>query len=88
MYNIRIAKDRENFIKEAAKEDDSCDVDAICDSIPDIIAYIMELEEKVRGYRGQTQKLQSDVYDLQRKLNNLKSQKFRLAKKKGKTLHQ
>lgn len=84
MYNIRIIKDRDNLLKEAAKEDENCDVDAVCDSIPDIIAYVRELEEKVRGYRGQTQKLQSDVQDLHRKVNNLKSQKFRQNKKKGK----
>ena len=84
MYDIRILKDRENLIKEAAKEDDSCDVDVVCDSIPDIIAYVRELEEKIRGYRGQTQKLQSDVHELNRKVNNLKSQKFRQNKKKGK----
>jgi predicted nuclease with TOPRIM domain len=84
MYNIRILKDRENLLKEAVKDDDSCDVDVVCDSIPDIIAYVTELEEKVRGYRGQTQKLQSDVQDLHRKVNNLKSQKFRQIKKKGK----
>ncbi len=84
MYNIRILKDRENLIKEAAKEDDSCDVDVVCDSIPDIIAYVRELEEKVRGYRGQTQQQQAKIQDLERKVNNIKSQKFRQIKKKGK----
>lgn len=84
MYNIRILKDRENLIKEAAKDDDSCDVDVVCDSIPDIIAYIRELEEKVRGYRGQTQQQQAKIQDLERKVNNIKSQKFRQIKKKGK----
>ena len=84
MYNIRILKDRENLIKEAAKDDDSCDVDVVCDSIPDIIAYVRELEEKVRGYRGQTQQQQAKIQDLERKVNNIKSQKFRQIKKKGK----
>ena len=84
MYNIRLDKDRKAILTESAKEGDDCNVDAVCDSIPDVILYVAELEEKVRGYRGQTQKLQADVRFLEGKINNLKSQKFRQNKKKGK----
>jgi hypothetical protein len=84
MYNIRLQKDRTNIVLDAAKLEDFCPVDAICDSIPDIMLYVTELEEKVRGYRGQTQKLQADIRFLEGKVNNLKSQKFRQNKKKGK----
>jgi hypothetical protein len=84
MYNIRLDKDRKSILAEAAKEGDDCEVDAVCDSIPDILMYVTELEEKIRGYRGQTQKLQADVRFLENKVNNIKSQKFRQIKKKGK----
>lgn len=84
MYNIRLDKDRKSILLDAAKLEDECPVDAVCDSIPDVILYVTELEEKVRGYRGQVQKLQADVRFLEGKVNNLKSQKFRQNKKKGK----
>ena len=83
MYNIRDLKQRERMILEADKDGDFCDVDLICDSIPSVIEYVKELEDRIRGYKGQTQKLQADIKDLERKLNNAKSQKFRLAKKRG-----
>jgi hypothetical protein len=84
MYNLRDLKQRERFIIDADKDGDACPVDAICDSIPDVVTFIRELEEKVRGYRGQVQKLEADKRDLERKVNNIKSQKFRQIKKKGK----
>jgi hypothetical protein len=63
-------------------DDDACPVDDICDSIPAILDYIKILEGKIREYKSVTQKLNSDVRELERRLNNVKSQKFRILKKK------
>lgn len=84
MFNLRDTKQRNRIIIEANKDGDACPVDLICDSIPDIVLFISELEEKIRSYKNQVQKLHADIHELERKLNNVKSQKFRLAKKKGK----
>jgi hypothetical protein len=84
MYNLRKVKDRESIVRDANLDGDDCPVDGICDSIPDIVKVIFELEEQIKGYKGQIQKLQADNRELDRKLNNVKSQKFRYLKKKGK----
>jgi len=84
MYNIRITKDRENLLKEAAKEDDNCDVDAVCDSIPDMLEYVRYIEEKNKNQKSTIQRLEAEKKELERKINNVKSQKFRQIKKKGK----
>lgn len=84
MYNIRIPKDRKNIIEDAAKFEDFCPVDAICDSIPSILEYVVELEEKLKLNSVLIQKLQADKRDLERRINNVRSQKFRQIKKKGK----
>jgi septal ring factor EnvC (AmiA/AmiB activator) len=73
--------------EDAALEGDDCPVDDICDSIPAILNYLQSLEGRVRESKSTIQKLEADNRDLERRLNNTKSQKFRLAKKKGKTLH-
>ncbi len=73
--------------EDAALEGDDCPVDDICDSIPAILGYLQSLESKVRESKSTIQRLEAEKRDLERRLNNTKSQKFRLAKKKGKTLH-
>jgi predicted nuclease with TOPRIM domain len=73
--------------EDAALEGDDCPVDDICDSIPAILNYLQTLEGKVRESKSTIQRLEAEKKDLERRLNNTKSQKFRLAKKKGKTLH-
>lgn len=69
-------------------EGDACPVDDICDSVPQIITYIKSLDDKIRTQKNDIQRLQADLRDAERRINNLKSQKFRICKKKGKTLHQ
>lgn len=78
--------------EDAAWEGDECPVDEICDSIPAILNYLQSLEGKVRDSKSTIQRLESEKREsekreLERRLNNTKSQKFRIAKKKGKTLH-
>lgn len=73
--------------EDAALEGDDCPVDDICDSIPAILDYLQSLEGRVRESKSTIQRLEAEKRDLERRLNNTKSQKFRLAKKKGKTLH-
>lgn len=73
--------------EDAALEGDDCPVDDICDSIPAILDYLQSLEGKVRESKSTIQRLEAEKRDLERRLNNTKSQKFRIAKKKGKTLH-
>lgn len=73
--------------QDAALEGDDCPVDEICDSIPAILDYLQSLEGRVRESKSTIQRLEAEKRDLERRLNNTKSQKFRLAKKKGKTLH-
>jgi hypothetical protein len=73
--------------EDAALEGDDCPVDDICDSIPAILNYLQSLEGKARDSKSTIQRLEAEKRDLERRLNNTKSQKFRIAKKKGKTLH-
>jgi len=73
--------------EDAALEGDDCPVDDVCDSIPAILDYLQSLEGRVRDSKSTIQRLESEKRDLERRLNNTKSQKFRIAKKKGKTLH-
>lgn len=87
MYDIQYNNNRQRLLDDAALEGDECPVDEICDSIPLIIQVVKNLEEKNRSYKGEIQRLNALVKELERKLNNTKSQKFRIAKKKGKTLH-
>jgi len=75
------------LLQDASIEGDDCPVDDICDSIPAIHNFIMSLQGIVREYKSTVQRLESEKRDLERRLNNTKSQKFRIAKKKGKTLH-
>lgn len=84
MYNIRITKDRINIIKDADKDGDMCPVDAICDSIPDIVKYVKSLEDIISEYKTNNQKLHADVNFYKNKLNNVRSQKARRLIKKGK----
>lgn len=83
-YDITIHNSRTQLIKDSAIETDECPVDDICDSIPNIIKYIQELEGKIRELKSQNQQLQAKCSDYERRVNNLKSQKQRRLKKKGK----
>jgi hypothetical protein len=87
-YDISNIFHRKLILEHASMEGDGCPVDDICDSIPSIINYIMLLEEQLRSAKSERQRLQAELSDAHRKINNLKSQKFRVAKKKGKTLYQ
>jgi hypothetical protein len=74
---------RQKLLADAALEGDDCPVDEVCDSIPSIVRYIVELEGKVRDYKTHNAKLSADLGDAERRINNLKSQKQRRLKKKG-----
>ena len=87
LYDIEIINSRVKLLKHAELEGDDCPVDDICDSIPMIIRYVQQLEDKLRNYKNQNAKICADLGDAERRINNLKSQKFRITKKKGKTLH-
>jgi len=80
-------KHRDLLLAHASLDGDDCPVDDLIDSIPNIISYIRSLEESVRVYKSNNQQLSSELADARRKINNIKSQKFRIAKKRGKTLH-
>lgn len=84
LYDIRNIDIRQKLIEAAALEGDDCPVDDVCDSIPLIIRYIQELESSLRTYKSTNAKLSADLHDAERKINNLKSQKFRRLKKRGK----
>jgi hypothetical protein len=73
--------------EDAALEGDDCPVDDICDSVPAILDYLQSLEGRVRDSKSTIQRLEAEKRELERRLNNTKSQKFRIAKKKGKTLY-
>lgn len=84
MYNIKNKKDRERIVIDADRDGDACPVDAICDSIPEIVNYINTLENIIKDIKTELQKANADVNFYRNKLNNVKSQKFRYLKKKGK----
>jgi FtsZ-binding cell division protein ZapB len=74
-----------NLLRDhAALEGDDCPVDDICDSIPAILNYIALLNEQVRTLKSKNQNLTAALNDALRKINNVKSQKQRRLKKKGK----
>lgn len=83
IYDIRLPTMRQKLLVDAALEGDDCPVDEVCDSIPSIIRYIVELEGKIRDYKTHNAKLSADFSDAERRINNLKSQKQRRLKKKG-----
>jgi hypothetical protein len=87
IYDISYPNNRVRILQDAAMEGDDCPVDDVCDSIPLIMQFIANLEEKTRSQKTEIQRLNALVKDYERRMNNLKSQKFRIAKKKGKTLH-
>jgi hypothetical protein len=87
LYDVRYPSNRIRIIDDAMKIGEECPVDDICESIPLLIQYIIDLEEKNKENKSEIQKLNASVKEYERKLNNLKSQKFRILKKKGKTLH-
>jgi len=84
MYDIKNLKDRANLLKDALADYDNCPVDAICDSIPQIVAYVESLESIIKQLKGDKQKVEADLKDALRRNNNLNSQKVRHLKKKGK----
>jgi len=74
-----------NLLREhAILEGDDCPVDDICDSVPAILDHIRYLEEQVRTYKKDKQYLEATVNDLKRKVNNVRSQKERRLRKRGK----
>ena len=87
IYDISYANNRTRILQDAALEGDDCPVDDVCDSIPLIMQFVANLEEKTRAQKTEIQRLGALVKDYERKVNNLKSQKFRQTKKRGKTLH-
>ena len=84
IYDIRLDSARQRILVDASLEGEDCPVDDVCDSIPSIIRFIKELEGKIRDYKNHNAKLSADLYDAERRINNLKSQKQRRLKKKGK----
>lgn len=83
MYDIKNFKDRQNLVRDAA-DYESCPVDAVCDSIPGIVAHVEFLETTIKDKNKVIQKLTADLADALRRNNNLNSQKVRHLKKKGK----
>lgn len=83
MYNIKNLKDRAQLLRDAANFE-SCPVDAVCDSIPGIVAHLQELEAIIVKLKSEKQKVEADLKDALRRNNNLNSQKVRHLKKKGK----
>jgi hypothetical protein len=84
LYDIRNTNSRQKLLQDAALEGDDCPVDEVCDSIPMILRYVQELEDKLRNYKNHNAKISADLGDAERKINNLKSQKARRLKKRGK----
>jgi hypothetical protein len=83
-YNIENPNHRNLLRDHAALEGDDCPVDDICDSIPDILNYVCVLEGQLRSMKSKNQNIAAALGDAERKINNLKSQKQRRLKKKGK----
>lgn len=83
-YDLSNQNHRNLLLEHAELEGDDCPVDDICDSIPMIIRYVQQLEDKLRNYKNQNAKICADLGDAERRINNLKSQKQRRLKKKGK----
>ncbi len=83
-YNIENPNHRNLLRDHAAQEGDDCPVDDICDSIPDILNYVCVLEGQLRSMKSKNQNIAAALGDAERKINNLKSQKQRRLKKKGK----
>ena len=83
-YDPANKKHLELLVKAATIDGDSdyCPVEAICDSIPGIVNYIKSLENIIRELKVTNQKQGADIKELERRLNNVKSQKFRILKKK------
>jgi hypothetical protein len=84
-YDPSNKKHLELLIEHAARdgwEGESCPVDDICDSIPTIVNYLKSLESIIRELKVTNQKQGADIKELERRLNNVKSQKFRVLKKK------
>lgn len=78
---------RRLIIEHADLDGDVCPVDDICDSIPDIVEYINHQLDTLRTNRQQIQRLTAQLADAERKLKNVRGQRNRLEKKKGKTLY-
>jgi hypothetical protein len=83
MYDVKNPKDRSQLLKDAANYE-SCPVDAVCDSIPGIVAHVEILEARIKEDAKKIQKLEADLKDALRRNNNLNSQKVRHLKRKGK----
>lgn len=82
IYDLRIDSMRKKFLEDSALEGDDCPVDDICDSSSRIVKYITELEEIIRNYKTAIQKLDADLDDAHRRINNLNSQKARRKKRR------
>jgi hypothetical protein len=65
------------LLDHAALEGDDCPVDDICDSIPMIVGYVRKLQEWRRISKSTIQRLDAEIENLHRKLNNVKNQTFR-----------
>jgi hypothetical protein len=87
-YDLSNQNHRKLLVEHSSLEGDACPVDDICDSIPAMLDFIRMVEEQLRSAKSERQRVQAELSDAHRKINNLKSQKFRVAKKKGKTLYQ
>lgn len=83
-YDLENPNHRNLLRDHAAFEGDDCPVDDICDSIPEILNFVVRLNEQVRTLKSQNQNLKAALADSERKINNLKSQKQRRLKKRGK----
>lgn len=81
-YDPKSYKHRELLREHADLDGDECPVDDICDSIPDILDYIRSSDDRIRNLRQDNQRLAAELERALKKVNNVKSQRFRMKKKK------
>lgn len=86
-YDMNNPNHRKLILEHAFLEGDDCPVDDICDSMPAIIHYIRVIDDENRKYRQENQRLEAQLKDAERKLKNVRGQRNRLEKRKGKTLY-
>jgi septal ring factor EnvC (AmiA/AmiB activator) len=78
---------RRLLVEHADLDGDACPVDDICDSIPKIVEHITYQDHTLRENKQEIQKLKAQLAEAERKLKNVRTQRNRLEKRKGKTLY-
>src|SRR3954468_14357199 len=84
MYNIKTPEDKATLLRDAALFEHNPYIDAILDSMPEIVSHVEKLEEMIADLKTKLEKSNADLKDALRRNNNLNSQKVRHLKRKGK----